>query len=79
MALHDKNKEKFRENEALRKELENLSEHLTQLLSENEAIRTQMSAVTAQFLSIESSTIWRMTKPLRAILDLFKRLLKGSK
>ncbi|MCM1231839.1 MAG: class I SAM-dependent methyltransferase [Ruminococcus flavefaciens] len=47
--------------------------------SENELIRIQLSAMTAQFQSIENSTIWRATKPLRTVLDFIKRSLKVGK
>lgn len=64
-ALHDKNEATLSENENLHREL-NL-------------IRIQLSAMTAQFQSIESSTIWRATKPLRTVLDFIKRPLKVGK
>lgn len=49
------------------------------LRAENEAVQAQLSAMTAQFQSIENSTIWRATKPLRTVLDFIRRQLKGSK
>lgn len=56
--------------EALQSDYETLLKALQSdyetLRSENEAIRTQLSTMTAQYQSIESSTIWHATKPLCA-------------
>lgn len=60
-------------------QLETLQSENANLHEENSAIRAQLSATTAHLHSIENSTIWRATKPLRTVLDFLKQLIKGSK
>lgn len=72
--------EKFRvQSEKQQVEAEHQREQLEKQADENKALHAQLSAITAQFQSIESSTIWRATKPLRTVLDFIKRPLKAGK
>ncbi len=59
--------------EQIRNDYTELSERYSKLYREYESVKDRLSVSEEAFRSISSSTSWKMTKPLRAVLDFFKK------
>lgn len=79
VALQSENANLQLQKATLQTEKTTLQTEMADLQGENSSLQAQLSATATQLHSIENSTIWRMTKPLRTVLDFFKRFLRGSK
>ena len=78
-ALQTENKGLCDQIKELQEDIRNLEHEITLQQNEKEQIAEALRLMTAQFRSIESSTIWSMTKPLRKMLDFFKGTVNGGK
>jgi GT2 family glycosyltransferase/2-polyprenyl-3-methyl-5-hydroxy-6-metoxy-1,4-benzoquinol methylase len=56
-------------------ELEHYKTHYHAAINQREELKIQLVSAEQQFQIIANSTIWRMTKPLRAILDPIRRYI----
>lgn len=65
--------------EKIQEELEYYKTYHETAIAQIEDLRCQLAETSSAFESISSSTCWKMTKPLRFLLDFIKILLKSNR
>ena len=71
--------EKTDENMELQKSLEHYKEHYQVAINQRTDLTNQLAALQGAYQSISNSTCWKVTKPIRVLLDAVKKVLKSNR
>ncbi|CAB1243278.1 Glycosyltransferase, group 2 family protein [Ruminococcaceae bacterium BL-6] len=71
--------EKTDENMELQKSLKHYKEHYQVAINQRTDLTNQLAALQGAYQSISNSTCWKVTKPIRVLLDAVKKVLKSNR
>jgi predicted RNase H-like nuclease (RuvC/YqgF family) len=66
-------------NNKLESELDHYKTHYMAAINQREDLARQLAEVNGAYQLISNSTSWKITKPLRAIFDLTKKILRSNR
>lgn len=63
----------------LEKELAHYKEHYFATINQREGLKQQVAGLQLAYDTISNAACWKMTKPIRAVLDFIKRMLRSNR